>query len=331
MRALRLTAPLTAGVVELPLPMITPDGVLVRAHRTAISIGTEIRQYRDERVEQNPSGFPRANGYSMLGTIVAVGERVKGLATGQRVFVAAPHDELVVVPQEQVYPVPDGASDEGAVFTVLCEIGLHALRRGNPSLGENVAIIGQGIIGLVTLAVARTWGLRTIAIDLDECRLAYSRAVGADLVLNPQAPDFEARIAEFCGEVGVDFVVEAASSWRAIGLAYRIVRRRGTISVVARHTDIPDFNPIQDGLMTKEVLFTTSYAHPVTDAPPDLLRWTRPRDIRLILELIGKGRLDLSGVISHRIAPEELPAIYQRLHEGDGTIAGVVVDWQSER
>jgi threonine dehydrogenase-like Zn-dependent dehydrogenase len=327
MRALRLSAPLTAGMVELPLPAISPDGVLVRARRTAISIGTEIRQYRDERVAQNPAGFPRANGYSMVGTVEAVGRQVRGLAAGQQVFVTAPHDEFVTVPSDQVYPLPDGAPDEGAAFAVICEIGLHALRRGKPLLGENVAIIGQGIIGLATLAVARTWGLRTIAIDLDERRLVYSRAVGADLVLNPQAPDFEARIADFCGDVGVDFVVEAASSWRAIGLAYQIVRPRGTIAVVARHTDIPDFNPIQDGLMTKEVVFTTSYAHPVTDAPPDLLRWTRPRDIRLILELLGKGRLDLSGVISHRIIPDDLPEIYQRLHEGDGTIAGVVVDW----
>ena len=79
--------------------------------------------------------------------------------------------------------------------------------------------------------------------------------------------------------------------------------------------------------MTKEVIFTTSYAHPVTDLPGDLLRWTRPRDVRLILELLGKGRLDLRGAISHRIAPEELPEFYQRLHESDGSIAGVVVDW----
>jgi threonine dehydrogenase-like Zn-dependent dehydrogenase len=327
MRALRLTAPFTATIEEVPAPVLTPAGVLVRARCTAISTGTEIRQYRDERVEQNPAGFPRANGYSMVGTIEAVGAEVQGLVPGQRVFVTQPHDELVVVPQELVYPVPDGAPDEQAVFAVISEIGLHALRRGNPALGENVAIIGQGIIGLATLAVARAWGLRTIALDLDERRLAFARAVGADLVVNPREADFEARIADFCGAVGVDFVVEAASSWRAIRLAYQIVRRRGQISVVARHTDIPDFNPIQDGLMTKEVLFTTSYAHPVTDAPPDLLRWTRPRDIRHILELLGKGRLDLGGAISHRVVPNDLPELYRRLHEGDAGIAGVVVGW----
>ncbi len=83
--------------------------------------------------------------------------------------------------------------------------------------------------------------------------------------------------------------------------------------------------------MTKEIHFITSYAHPIAhpieDVPPDLLRWARPRDIRLILELLGQGRLDLADAISHRIAPEELPAIYQRLQRGDGAIAGVVMDW----
>lgn len=327
MRALRITAPFEAAITECPEPVLMPDGVLVRARCTAISVGTEMRQYRDERVEQNPAGFPRANGYSMVGVIEAVGAEVTDLTVGQRVFVAMPHDALVVVPRAQVYVVPDSAPDEQAIFTTLCEIGLHALRRGNPSLGENVAIIGQGIIGLATLAVARAWGLRTIALDLDTRRLAYARAVGADLVVNPLNSDYEAQIAAFCGPEGVDLVVEAASSWRAIQTAYRIVRRRGCISVVARHTDIPDFNPIQDGMMTKEVLFTTSYAHPVMDAPPDLLRWTRPRDNRLILEMIGKGRIDMAPAITHRIAPEDIPAIYRRLHEGDTSIAGVVVDW----
>jgi threonine dehydrogenase-like Zn-dependent dehydrogenase len=327
MRALRITAPLEAAILDCPEPALAPDSLLVRARCTAISSGTEMRQYRDERVAQNPSGFPRANGYSMVGVVEAVGSQVRGFAVGQRVFVSQPHDSLVALPPEQVYPVPGGVPDEQAVFTTLCEIGLHALRRGNPSFGENVAIIGQGIIGLATLAVARGWGLRTIALDLDERRLALARAVGADLAHSPPEPDYEERIAAFCGAEGVDFVVEAASSWRAIQTAYRIVRRRGTIAVVARHTDVPDFNPIQDGMMTKEVTFTTSYAHPVMDAPPDLLRWTRPRDMLIVLEMLGKGRIDIGPAITHRIAPEEIPAIYARLHAGDASIAGVVVDW----
>lgn len=328
MRALRLTAPFGAAIAMVAAPTPGPGDVLIRARRTAISTGTELRQYRDERVAQNPAGFPRANGYSFVGTIEALGPATSGLTLGQRVFATAPHEELVVVPQDAVYPVPEGAADDEAVFAVIGEIGLHALRRGEPSFGENVAIIGQGIIGLATLAIARAWGLRTIALDLDARRREFARAVGADLVADPADPSHEAQIVAFCGDAGLDLAIEAASSWRAIGLAYRLVRRRGTVVVVARHTDRPDFNPIADDLMTKEVRFTTSYAHPVLDAPPDLLRWTRPRDLRLILELLGTGRLSFGDLISHRIAPEELPTIYQRLHEGDTGIAGVVVEWR---
>ena len=327
MRALRLTAPLAATIAMVPVPTPGAHDVLIRARRTAISTGTEIRQFRDERVAQNPSGFPRGNGYSLVGTVERLGAAVDDLAIGQRVFAAAPHDELVVVPRGSVYPVPEGTTDDEAVFAVIGEIGLHALRRGAPALGENVAIIGQGIVGLATLAIARAWGLRPIALDLDPRRREFARAIGADLVVDPAEPDLEGRVAAFCGDAGLDLAIEAASTWRAIGLAYRLVRRRGTIVVVARHTDTPDFNPIADDMMTKEIRFTTSYAHPVTDAPPDLLRWTRPRDLRLILELFGAGRLSFASAISHRIGPDELPSIYQRLHEGDASIAGVVVAW----
>ena len=58
MRALRITAPFEAAILDCPEPSLTPDSVLVRARCTAISVGTEMRQYRDERVAQNPAELP---------------------------------------------------------------------------------------------------------------------------------------------------------------------------------------------------------------------------------------------------------------------------------
>jgi len=284
--------------------------------------------FRNETVAQNPSTFPMAVGYSAVGVIEDVGDSVSHLHRGDLVFLPGTHDEMQCANAAQVHLLSEETPLEQASFAMLGEVGLHALRRGEAAFGESVAVIGQGIIGLVTIAVARAWGLRTLALDLDGTRLEIARRVGADMACSPSDVIFEEVVSSFAGADGVDLAIESASSWRAVDTAYRVLRRRGRVVVVARHTDTPDFNMIADDMMTKEVSFTTSYAHPLTDVSVDVMRWTRPRNLRLILDYLAQGRLDFSAAITNRIKPIEVPFIYQRLDEGDSRIAGVSIDWR---
>lgn len=327
MKGLRIVAPRDAQLLELPEPEVSDDHVLVRTLFSAMSVGTELRMFRNETVAQNPSTFPLSVGYSAAGVIEKVGALVEGLQVGDTVFLSGTHDELQSVPAVQVYVLDRRTPLDQAAFAMLCEVGLHALRRGEPSFGETVAVIGQGIIGLVTVAVAKAWGLRTLAVDLDPDRLSVARAIGADLVGSPADPQFDSIVSAFKGS-GVDLAIESASSWRAVATAYDILRRRGRLVVVARHTDVPNFNMIADDLMTKEIAFTTSYAHPLTAVTEDVMRWTRPRNLRLILDYLAEGRLDISQAITTRISPDEIPEIYRRLDEGDSRISGVCIDWR---
>ncbi|MHC9044333.1 zinc-dependent alcohol dehydrogenase [Microbacterium saperdae] len=310
------------------MPSVPETHLLVRTLFSAISVGTEIRMFRDEKVAQNPSTFPLASGYSAVGVVEQLGSAVDGVKVGDHVFLSRSHDEFHSIDASDVYPVRSGAPLDQAAFAMLCEVGLHALRRGAPSFGENVAVIGQGVIGLMTLSVAKAWGLRTIALDLDPTRLEMARRVGAGIAISPVAPGFEQEVQDYCRSEGVDLAIECASSWHAVKTAYQIVRRRGRIVVVARHTDVPNFNMIADDMMTKEITFTTSYAHPLTDVSSDVMRWTRPRNIRLILDAMSEGTLDVSSAISDRVSPEQIPEIYQRLDAGDSRIAGVSIDWR---
>lgn len=328
MKSLRIVAPRDAKLLDLEVPEMLDNHVLIRTLYSAMSVGTELRMFRNETVAQNPSTFPMASGYSAVGVIERVGPTVDGLREGDTVFFAGTHDEVQSVPSTQVHLVDPKAPLDQAAFAMLCEVGLHALRRGEPSFGENVAVIGQGIIGLVTVAVARAWGLRTLALDLDEARLAIARNVGADVACSPTDPEFGAIVEAFAGTGGVDLAIESASSWRAVATAYAILRRRGRVVVVARHTDVPNFNMIADDLMTKEITFSTSYAHPLTEVSEDVMRWTRPRNIRLILDYFAEGRLDVSAAITTRIKPHEIPDIYHRLDQGDTSIGGVSIDWR---
>jgi len=258
----------------------------------------------------------------MVGDVVAVGAEAEGFDVGDRVFTPSPHKELDAVDSQLAVKLPASIPDEQAVLLNILEVGHIALRRGDPAPGENVAVVGQGVIGLAALAYCRAFGFRTAAIDISDERLEVSRKMGADLAVSPQQSDFNDSIQDLFDGVGADLVIEAASRWDAIQTAMDIAADNARIVVAARHTDSPEFNPVGHPYLGKKLTLLTSYGH----AAPGQ-RWDRRRSIGLTLELLTSGRLDVSPMITHRINAASLPDMYRRLDEGEPSVVGVVVQW----
>ncbi|HEV8638477.1 MAG TPA: zinc-binding dehydrogenase, partial [Chloroflexota bacterium] len=270
------------GVRELravteEIPACPPDGVLVRASASVVNTGTDIRIYRGRGIDRQPETFPKRAGYCLIGRVLEVGAAAPGLRVGDRVFAMGPFTEYWATDAGMVMPIPDNIADEAAAFTDLLDIGLHALRQAEPTPGEYVAVVGQGVIGQGAQACAHALGFRTIAVDLDEHRRAVSRRMGADLVLTPEQPDFAERITAFTRGEGVDVVIEAASVWPAIRVAYDIVRPAGKVVVPARHLDFPDWSPVGGEYQRREITLRTSQSYTrfpgFESYPPDVHRW----------------------------------------------------------
>ncbi|RIK29821.1 MAG: hypothetical protein DCC55_37700 [Chloroflexi bacterium] len=332
MQRLIITAPRRAEFEDVDAPACPSDGLLVRARVTAISTGTELRVYRLIPVDAAgrflhanvPLELPAENGYSMVGDVVEVGAAVTGFAAGDRVFAPATHRAIAAVPAHLAVKLPADAPDEQAVFLSILEVAHLALRKGSPAPGENLALVGQGVIGLAALAYGVAYGFRTVAIDTDERRLAIARQLGADLALSPAEPHFHEQVRDFCNGDGADLVIEAASVWPAIQTSMEIAAKGGRVVVVARHTDQPTFSPVGDPFLQKEIALLVSYGH-----PPDGHRWDRRRSFALTLEMLAKGRLHIAPMITHRFPWRELPQVYQRLDRGERDLVGIVLDWRN--
>lgn len=327
---LQITSPRVAEFVETADPVCDSGGLLVRARLTAISTGTELRVYRGIPVdeageflhERVPFELPAPNGYSMVGTVEAVGAGVDGFEVGERVFVPGPHAELVAVAADLAVKLPGAIDDESAVFLNILEVSHIALRQGNPAPGADLAVLGQGVIGLSAIAYGQAFGMRTVGIDPSAPRRDVGTAMGATRVLDPTSPEFAEQMAEFCGEAGADVVLEAASGWDAIRTGLEIARADATIVVVARHTDVPRFNPVGHPYLGKRLKLVTSYGYPA-----DGQRWDCRSSRALTLELLETGRISVSPLITHRFDWQELPAVYERLDAGDETLVGLVIRW----
>jgi threonine dehydrogenase-like Zn-dependent dehydrogenase len=331
MHRLIVTAPRQAEFEAIPAPAYTTTDLLVRARVTAISTGTEMRVFRLIPVDDAgqflhanvPFEVPTENGYSMVGDVIAVGADVTDFAVGDRVFVPVTHRHVAAIAANLAIKLPPTLADEEAVFLSILEVAHLALRRGNPTPGETVAIIGLGVVGLSALAYCRAFGFHTIAIDTVPTRLAIAQTMGADLVISPEAADFHERILVETDGYGVDLVIEAASVWPAIQLGMEIAGKGGKIVVVARHTDKPAFSPVGDPFLQKDLTLLVTYGH-----PPAGQRWERRRAFGLTMQMLANRQLTIAPMITHRQSWRDLPAIYQRLDQGEREIVGVVLDWQ---
>ncbi len=329
-KRLVIRGPRKAEFEEVPVPECPPDGILVRARTKAISTGTELRVYRGIPVDpegsfifpNQPLEFPVENGYSMVGDVIEVGSDVSGLGRGDRVFVPEPHKQIAACQGNLARRLPEVLPDDVGPFLHILEVAHIALRRGQPSPGENVAIIGAGLIGLSALAFAKAFGLRTAVVDIDRSRLAVAASMGADWTGSPEDAGFEDQAIAFFDHEGADLVLEAASTWVAIETGLRIARPEARVVVVARHTDQPAFSAVGYPYLAKNLSIRTSYGH-----PPPGTRWDRKRSLALTLDLLVRGRLNVGPIITHRFDWQELPDVYRRMDASAPDMIGVVIDW----
>ena len=332
MKRLVVTGPRQASFDDVDIPECPPEGLLVRANVTAVSTGTEIRVYRYIPVDEDgewlhggvrfPEG-PLENGYSMVGEVVEVGSDVEDFRVGDRVFCAGTHKEYAVTPARDTLKLPDEVTDERGVFLNILGVGQLGLRHGEPRPGENVAIVGLGVIGLSALAFCSAFGFPTVGIDFSESRREVANAMRADLVVDPSDEGLTERIIDFFDGRGADLVLETASVWPAIKTSLDIVRQDGNVVVVARHTDSPTFNPVGHPYMTTRYTLRASLGFRPTE-----LRWNRMNSMKLTSRLIANGSLPIDSMITHEFNWNDLPDVYARLDQGDTDILGAVIRWR---
>ena len=175
-----------AIVEEVPVPTPRDGFALVKVAASLVSAGTErmvvefaeknlvgkarlrpdlVRQVMDKARREgiiptvqtafNRLDQPMALGYSSAGTIVALGKNMQGFKVGQRVACAgggfAVHAEYNVVPRNLLTLLPKNVGFESAAFTTLGAIAMHGFRIAEPQIGENVAVIGLGLLGLLAI------------------------------------------------------------------------------------------------------------------------------------------------------------------------------------
>ena len=332
MKRLVVEGPKNAYFQDINIPSCPKNGIVAKALFTAISTGTEVRVYRwlpvdPEGEYSHPmlkfTGKPIPNGYCMVAEVIEIGSEVTDYSIGDVVYMGEPHQEYASSVVDNIFKIPEGVSYEVAAFMNVLHVAQGAIRDGNPKPGENVLILGLGVVGLSAVAFSNAFGFNTVAMDLNDKRVEIAREMGAGLSISPSTPGYAEKIKEFFNGQDPDLVIEAASSWRAIKTGLDLVRSAGTVIVVATHTDKPDFDPVGHPYLSKKLTLKTSYGPELEGS-----RWDKEASREFTFDLLRKNKMDIKPMITDTISWDKIPDIYDRLDKEEQDIAGVLVKWQ---
>ncbi len=264
---------------------------------------------------------PMPLGYSSAGVIVALGKNMRGFKVGQRVACAglnyAVHAEYNLVPRNLLTLIPAAVDFESAAFTTLAAIAMQGFRLAEPQIGESVAVIGMGLLGLLTAQIAAAAGCRVLGIDVDAGKLRLASTLRLEAVTRKNA---ESGAQAFTGNRGFDAVIicAATTSNDPVELAGVIARDRGrVVATGAVGLSIP-----RKVYYEKELSFINSrsygpgrydpsYEEKGVDYPYGYVRWTEGRNMESALQLMATGHLKVQPLITHRIPIEKAPTAYK--------------------
>jgi 2-desacetyl-2-hydroxyethyl bacteriochlorophyllide A dehydrogenase len=296
--------------------------VLLRALASGISQGTELLLYRGEGPTPfDPSldrpgaaTYPRRYGYAWVGEVVALGARVDGVALGARVFALAPHGDFHVVDAGAARLVDMSIPPARAVLAANLETAVTCVWDSGVSLGDDVVVLGGGVVGLLVGWLACAAGGRVRLIEPSARRRAIARSLDL-LAVSP---------AEDRPRGDADVVVEATGDPASLDRAVAHAAQEATVTVASYYGSRAHPVDLGGAFHRRRLALRATQ---VSSVPADrAARWTSARRFELVRRLLADARLD--SLVDPPTPFDEAPNAYARLDEAPGDHGQVVFDYR---
>ena len=339
-KSLWFAGPYRVEVREEEVPGPGPGQLLVKAIRSGISAGTEVLIYRGDAPEgmaadesipalKGAIEFPMKYGYALVGEVAETGSRVPKTWQGATVFSFHPHEDLFLAEPEEVVLLPPGIGSEEALLFPAMETALTLVMDGAPLLGEQIAVFGQGVIGLlVTALLARLSPASLVAADCFPLRRAASRKMGAHAALEPSGQGFEEQalsLLEGNRPVrGADLAFEVSGSPNALNQAIAVTGFGGRIVIGSWYGKKPVAAALGGSFHRSRIRLMSSQVS--TLAPERTGRWDKERVRNLAWQTLRE--IKPSGLITHRFPLSQAHRAYDLLARDPGEMLQVVFTYE---
>jgi 2-desacetyl-2-hydroxyethyl bacteriochlorophyllide A dehydrogenase len=322
------------GQVELERRPVTSPGpgqALIETRRSLISTGTELiclhRRFEPGSHWDRWVQYPFSPGYSNAGVVREVGEGVTDLKPGDRVATRQPHRQFVTAGATHALKIPDAVSDEEATWFGLAGIVQNGVRRAEHSMGDEVVVVGLGILGQLVTQYTRLLGAReVIAIDTAPLRLEMARAHGATHTLELPVREARAEVERLTEGRGADVVYDVTGHPDVLPAALPLLRRFGTLLLLG-DTGTPSEQRLTHDVVTRGLRIVGAHDGNPPATATDHAWWTHRNMARLFFTYLERGQMRASDLITHRFPAEDAAGAYDLLMRDRARAMGVVFEW----
>ncbi len=341
MNALLLTQYMHLEMVEMPVPAIGADDVLVRVRACGIC-GSDVHGLDGKTGRRIP---PLVMGHEAAGEVVETGANVSDLRPGDRVTFDStvycgrcfhctrgevnlcdnrevlgvspgPYRrhgafaEYISVPRRIMYRLPDSLSYEQAALIEAVSVAVHAVNLTPVRLGDSAVVVGSGMIGLLAMQAAKHAGCtRVIAVDPDEGRLKLAIGAGATDAINPKSTDAAAAIRELTEGRGADVAIECVGATDPIRTAIAGVRKGGAVTLVGNVA--PDIDLPLQSVVTRQIRLQGSCAS--------------NGEYPACIDMMARGAIRVDELISAVAPLDEGPSWFDRLYRHEPNLMKVIL------
>ena len=334
-----------AALVDMVLPPLEADQILVKTHFSGISMGTDRAVYQDN-YPGRPIEYPVAPGYMLTGQVVACGPGQHAFNEGDMVFVWPGFDRGsgettgVVFPSDvpfravcgghashtiarsnwgNVFRLPSSVTPKEACIDVLPGVALRSIHvAGGIQSGNVVLVYGLGVIGLCIAIFARSMGAEVIAVEPRACRRQLLAAMAAVEVFSPDA-DLIAESAflkkksrHYRDRGGADILFDTTGSQAVVNQAAPDLKTGGRLVFVGMY---PNDEPFDHFLAhTRE--FTAYFPYS-----------TRHGEIAETLRAQACGLLNTRPFLTHTYRPEQAAEAFSLLSNTPDDLVSICIDW----
>ncbi|MEO3807547.1 zinc-binding alcohol dehydrogenase [Sphaerisporangium sp. B11E5] len=346
-RVVQFAGPRQVEVVTADSVPLPPGHLRVRTRYSGISAGTELTAYRGTNPYLTRSWDPEARifrdggpgvaypvagwGYSEVGEVLEVSPELTGVpgmpGPGDLVWGIWGHRDEGIVPAERMagHRLPDGLDPLAGAFARVGAIAYNAVLAAGIHLAEDVAVFGQGVIGLITTRLARLNGAAVTAVDALESRLAKAAEYGASRTLDARAGAVAEQIREATGGRGADVAIEISGAYPALHEAVRSVAVGGRVVASGFYQGDGIGLRLGDEFHHNRVEIVSSQ---IGGVPPGLAgRWSVDRLQRTFLSLVAAGQVDVKSLVSHVVPVADAAEAYVLLDERPAEALQVVLEF----
>lgn len=343
MKALAFYAKRDLRYEDVKDPVIEKDtDVIVKVKAVGIC-GSDIARYRS----LGPYVPGNVWGHEFAGEVVEVGSGVTGMKPGDRVvgcpnlvcheceycrsghpsrceqlntigaYVPGAFAEYIKMPAVNLIKMVDGMTFEEGALVEPATVAIHGLYQTSIQMGHEVAVVGCGNIGLMSIVWAKAFGAKTVyALDIDDGQLKTAQSFGADVLINSNGIDFHDEIRKYGN--GVDLAIESAGNPFTAARVLGLPHKGGEVVYMGiPYADVPVPRFYFERIMRNELHIIGSWC--TISAPYPGKEWTNA------VNYIGNHKVNVTGMITHQVNLSEGPGIFEQIMENPKAFGKVLL------